>query len=75
MTCTEKYRPSSIGGTVSTSGSARRSAPSIEYGVSEFGVWTAVSAGVKTLAELWTSFHGPLYSGLFESTKYACWMR
>ena len=32
--------------------------------MSEFGVWIVVSAGVKTLATLWTSFHGPLYSGL-----------
>jgi len=30
-------------GTVSTNGSVRRSAPSTEYGVSAFGVWTAVS--------------------------------
>ena len=34
----EKYRSLLIGGTNNTSGSARRSAPSIEYGVSEFGV-------------------------------------
>ena len=54
---------------VSTSGSVRRSAPSVEYGVSEFGVWTAVSAGVYTRAMLCTWFQSPLYSGLFESTK------
>jgi hypothetical protein len=33
-----KYRSLSIRGTVSTIGSARRSRPMNEYGVSEFGV-------------------------------------
>jgi hypothetical protein len=35
-----------MGGTVSTIGSARRSMPIIEYGVSELGVWIVVSSGV-----------------------------
>ena len=51
----------SILGTHSTIGSARRSACTIEYGVSEFGVGIAVSFGVK----VWLSFqiwlNGVLY--------------
>jgi hypothetical protein len=48
MNCAEKYRSFSTGGTVTISGSAHKSAPSIEYGVSEFGVWTVLSSGVTT---------------------------
>jgi hypothetical protein len=36
----------SIFGTVITVGSVRKSMPMKEYGVSELGVWTAVSSGV-----------------------------
>ena len=58
-----------MGGTVSTSGSVRRSAPTAEYGVSEFGVWIALSSGVYTRAVLWISFQPPLYSGSCLLTK------
>jgi hypothetical protein len=43
-----------------TIGSARRSSQRIEYGVSLFGVMTAVSAGVETWCWLSISLNGAL---------------
>ena len=56
-------------GTVITSGSARRSAQSIEYGVSLFGVITAVSAGVATRCSLFNWLKGALNWLDFVSTE------
>ncbi|MCY1456219.1 hypothetical protein D9M71_734210 [compost metagenome] len=55
-------------GTVITRGSARRSAQSIEYGVSLFGVMTAVSAGVATRCSLDSWLKGALNWLDLEST-------
>ena len=44
-------------------GSARRSACTIEYGVSEFGVRMAVSFGVKVCASFQISLKALLYWG------------
>jgi hypothetical protein len=49
-------------------GSARRSIHTIEYGVSELGVWIALSRGVYRRALLATVLNGPLYSGFFGSS-------
>ncbi len=54
---------------------ATKSAPSCEYGVSEFDVWIALSSGEKTRATLLIVFYGALESGLARSTKYEYWMR
>ena len=54
-------RKIALAGTVSTSGSVRRSVAKNEYGVSELGVCTVVSAGVKTRAMLWIWFQSPRY--------------
>ncbi|MNL63372.1 hypothetical protein D3C87_1875070 [compost metagenome] len=64
-----------MGGTLITTGSARRSSTANEYGVSEFGVTKAVSSGVNTRAMLLTVLNGPLYCGLFLSmlNAYMVW--
>jgi len=48
-------------GTHITSGSARRSISKSEYGVSAFGVTTAVSLGVKVLESFQIWLKGALY--------------
>jgi hypothetical protein len=60
-----------MGGNVNTSGSARRSIQTNEYGVSELGVMIAVSFGVKTLAVLPIWLNGALKFGPPWSTAWA----
>ena len=51
-----------------TTGSARRSSHSMEYGVSLLGVTTVVSCQVNTRAWFDTTLYGALYSAPPEST-------